>query len=94
MDYNGDSFVFTYLSELKLETKTAIQTLYPLIKHANNITQSQLSQNKALLNELIQKKIDEELQSFPTSEAINRTEDMHYDNNKNLIVDPLIDNNL
>ena len=98
LDYNGDGFIFTYLPELKAEAETAIQTLFPLIRHKNNTSQTLLPQESETTttasNNQWQPLTEDELKSFFTQEAIDRTDDMYYDNSKLCIVDPLIDNNL
>lgn len=98
LDYNGDGFVFTYLPEVKAEAETAIQTLYPLIRHANNISKKLIEEtsndNDEVEEQSWQPLTIAELQSFFTQEAVERTEDMYYDNKKHCIIDPLVDNNL
>ena len=99
LDYNGDGFIFTYLPELKSEAETAIQTLYPLIRHSNTSIQTLLDQGEESMVALQEDDewsplSEDEIKSFFTQEAVDRTEDMYYDKKKDCIVDPLIDNNL
>ena len=98
LDYNGDGFVFAYLPELKAESESAMQTIFPLIRYHSNVSQNLVNDNQNAIN------VDDhtststltspELQSFFTQEALDRTDDMYYDKTKQCIIDPLIDNNL
>ena len=98
LDYNGDGFVFTYLPELKAESESAIQTLFPLIRHHNNGSKNILNDTPTTAPNETQAPpdtlTDTEIKTFFTQEALDRTEDMYYDKLKNCIIDPLIDNNL
>jgi hypothetical protein len=98
LDYNGDGFVFTYLPEIKSEAESAMQTLFPLIRHHNKASQTLLNINPdnpiSTPNPTYNPLTDDEIQSFFTQECFERTNDMFYDNIKKCIIDPLIDNNL
>ena len=94
LDYNGDGFVFTYLPELQAESESAIHTLLPRIRHKNKTTQTLFEENHDLNENQWTPLTETELQSFFTQEAIDRTEEMYFDINKNCVIDPLIDDNL
>ena len=99
LDYNGDGFVFTYLLELQTESESAIHTLLPRIRPKNKITQILFTEISSKLNQNINTNqwnplTETELQSLFTQEAIDRTEDMYFDINKNCVINSLIDNNL
>ena len=98
LDYNGDGFVFTYLPEIRAEAEAAIQTLFPLIRHHNNDSHNLLNDNTnpdtSNTSSTDRSLTELQIQTFFTQEAIDRTEDMYFDNSKQCIIDPLIDGNL
>ena len=98
LDYNGDGFVFTYLPELRTEAESSIQTLFPLLRHHNKVSHTIFDDSQEQPNTTEDSPTapitDDELMTFFTQEALDRTEDMYFDKTKKCIIDPLIDDNL
>ena len=69
-----------------------------LIHHLNDTPKTLINDDSQDSNEeeegLWSPLAEKDICSFFTQEAIERTEDMYYNNNKHCIIDPLIDNNL
>ena len=95
LDHYGDGFVFTYLPELKVESESTMQTLFPLNRHHNTPSLILLNDgSNTSLEKVIPSLTDKEIGSFFTQETVDCTSDMYFDTTNLCIVDPLIDNNL
>ena len=97
LDWRGDGHIFQFLPELQDEAESMIHTLLPYLKWSETKRAGHTDFNEDSDSE--EEDIEhtnsmEELEMFFSAESIERTEDMKYNEEKGIVEDQLVDNNL